>query len=161
MPSYLELCFIAIQVVLLKQAWNWSKDEKKKNLKIKGSLGSSTSRACGEATARTRGSSGAKPPSQSFRHQIKTLNYNTLPGPATIMSRADNSVKIWQNLPISNPKPDFHNNNAHTKFWWKYIDHEVYSSYRPETKNGGTDGRLTDRCSKNLGLGVTSHCKFP
>ena len=32
------------------------------------------------------------------------------------MSRAGNSVKIWQNLPISNPKPDLHNINAHTKF---------------------------------------------
>ena len=32
------------------------------------------------------------------------------------MSRADNSVKIWENLPISNPKPDIHNINAHTKF---------------------------------------------
>ena len=28
----------------------------------------------------------------------------------------DNSVKNWRNLPISNPKPDFHNINAHTKF---------------------------------------------
>ena len=32
------------------------------------------------------------------------------------MSRADNSVKIWQNLPISNLKPDLHNINAHNKF---------------------------------------------
>ena len=32
------------------------------------------------------------------------------------MSQADNSVKIWQNLPINNPKPDLHNINAHTKF---------------------------------------------
>ena len=32
------------------------------------------------------------------------------------MSRADNSIKIWRNLPISNPKPDLHNINAHTKF---------------------------------------------
>ena len=30
--------------------------------------------------------------------------------------RADNSVKIWWNLPLSNPKPDLHNINAHTKF---------------------------------------------
>ena len=29
---------------------------------------------------------------------------------------ADNSVKIWWNLPISNPKPDLHNINAQTKF---------------------------------------------
>ena len=32
------------------------------------------------------------------------------------VSQADNSVKIWQILPISNPKPDLHNINAHTKF---------------------------------------------
>ena len=32
------------------------------------------------------------------------------------MSRADNSVKIQRNLPISNPKPDIHNINAHTRF---------------------------------------------
>ena len=32
------------------------------------------------------------------------------------VSRADNSVKNWWNLPISNPKPDLHNINAHTKF---------------------------------------------
>ena len=32
------------------------------------------------------------------------------------MSRADNSVKIWQNLPISYPKPDLHNVNAYSKF---------------------------------------------
>ena len=30
--------------------------------------------------------------------------------------RADNSVKNWRNLPISNPKPDLHNINARTKF---------------------------------------------
>ena len=32
------------------------------------------------------------------------------------MSRADNSVKNLRNMPISNPKPDLHNINAHTKF---------------------------------------------
>ena len=32
------------------------------------------------------------------------------------MSRADNSVNIWRNLPISKPKPDLHNINAYTKF---------------------------------------------
>ena len=32
------------------------------------------------------------------------------------VSWTDNSVKIWQILPISNPKPDLHNINAHTKF---------------------------------------------
>ena len=32
------------------------------------------------------------------------------------MSWAYATVKDWQNLPISNPKPDLHNINAHTKF---------------------------------------------
>ena len=32
------------------------------------------------------------------------------------VSRADNSVKNLRNLPFSNPKPDLHNINAHTKF---------------------------------------------
>ena len=32
------------------------------------------------------------------------------------VSRADNSVKNKQNLPISNSKPDLHNINAHAKF---------------------------------------------
>ena len=51
------------------------------------------------------------------------------------MSSADKSNKIWQNLSISNPKPDLHNINAHTKsgenplmfthhletkHWWTY-----------------------------------------
>ena len=29
---------------------------------------------------------------------------------------ADNSVKNWQNLPMSNPKPDLYNINIHIKF---------------------------------------------
>ena len=59
------------------------------------------------------------------------------------LSRADNSVNIWRNLPISNPKPNLHNINAHTKFGEKFIN--VYSSYHPETKYGRTDGgRTTD-----------------
>ena len=32
------------------------------------------------------------------------------------VSRADNSVKIWRNLPISNPKPDLLKVNAYSKF---------------------------------------------
>ena len=32
------------------------------------------------------------------------------------VSRADISVKIWQNLPISNSKPDLLNVNAYSKF---------------------------------------------
>ena len=30
--------------------------------------------------------------------------------------QADNPVKIWRNLPISNPKPDLLNVNAYSKF---------------------------------------------
>ena len=32
------------------------------------------------------------------------------------VSQADTSVKIWRNLPISNPKPDLLNVNAYSKF---------------------------------------------
>ena len=32
------------------------------------------------------------------------------------VSRADNSVKNWRNLPFSNPKPDLLNVNAYSKF---------------------------------------------
>ena len=32
------------------------------------------------------------------------------------MWQAENAVKNSQNMPISNPKPDLHNINAHTKF---------------------------------------------
>ena len=32
------------------------------------------------------------------------------------VSRADNSIKNWWNLPISKSKTDLHNINAHTKF---------------------------------------------
>ena len=32
------------------------------------------------------------------------------------LSRADNSIKIWRNLPISNPKPYLLNVNAYSKF---------------------------------------------
>ena len=34
----------------------------------------------------------------------------------THMLRADNSVKNWRNLPISNLKPDLHNIKVHTEF---------------------------------------------
>ena len=32
------------------------------------------------------------------------------------VSQADNSVQIWRNLPISNPKPDLFNVNAYSQF---------------------------------------------
>ena len=53
------------------------------------------------------------------------------------VSWADNSVKIWRNVPISNPKPDIYNNNAHTT--------EVYSSCHPEMKNRRKDRRMDVR----------------
>ena len=51
------------------------------------------------------------------------------------VSQAENSVKNWQNLSMSNPEPDLHNINGYTKYiyvWWTSID--IYSSYHPETK---------------------------
>ena len=47
------------------------------------------------------------------------------------VSRADNSVKIGQKLPISNPKPDLLNVNAYSNFDENLV---IYSSYHPETK---------------------------
>ena len=48
------------------------------------------------------------------------------------VSGADNFVKLWQNMPISNLKPDLSNINAHTKYGEKSLD--VDSSYHPEMK---------------------------
>ena len=55
--------------------------------------------------------------------------------------QADNSVKNWQNLPISNPKLDLYNINAHSKFgenpltftqvivWkWKYRQTDIWQT---------------------------------
>ena len=33
-----------------------------------------------------------------------------------VVSWADNCIKIWQNLPFSNPESDFQNINTHSKF---------------------------------------------
>ena len=54
------------------------------------------------------------------------------------VSWADNSVKIGRNLPISNPKPDLHNINAHTKFDENPL---LFSRYHPEKKYGRVSGR--------------------
>ena len=54
------------------------------------------------------------------------------------VSRADNSVKNWRNLPISNPKPDLHNINAHTKFG------ENSWMFTQLSRNEQTDGRTMD-----------------
>ena len=65
------------------------------------------------------------------------------------VSRADNSVKNSRNLPISNPKPDLHNINAHTKFgenplmFTQVIIRERKTDGR--TTDGRTDGRTDSR----------------
>ena len=55
------------------------------------------------------------------------------------VSRADNSEKIWRNLPISNPKPDLHNINAHTKFGENSL---MFTKVIIRKRK--TDGRTTD-----------------
>ena len=49
--------------------------------------------------------------------------------PTIIMSWAYNSVTNWWNLPMSNPKPDLHNINAHIKF-----GENPFTCCCPETK---------------------------
>ena len=63
------------------------------------------------------------------------------------VSQADNSIKHWQNLPISNPKPDLHNINAHTKFGENPL---TFTRYYPETKNGQMDDWRTDTRTSNM-----------
>ena len=72
------------------------------------------------------------------------------------------AVKNWQNLPISNPKQDLHNINAHTKFGenpltftqvlvrkWKYI-----STYdRERTNDRQADGHMDNQCTLPLSCG--------
>ena len=68
------------------------------------------------------------------------------------VSRTDNSVKIWQKLPISNLQPDLHNINAYTKFG-ENPSIDVYSGYYPETKtrtDGWTDGHTEDTRTSNV-----------
>ena len=64
------------------------------------------------------------------------------------MSRADNSVKIWRNLPISNPKPDPHNINAYTKFGENPLMFTQVIIWKQNTEgrtDQQTDGCTTDR----------------
>ena len=58
------------------------------------------------------------------------------------MSWADNSVKIWWNVPISNPKLDLHNINAHPKFHENPLK---FAQVIIQKKKRQTDVRLTDR----------------
>ena len=55
------------------------------------------------------------------------------------VSRADNSVKILRNLPISNPKPDLLNVNAYSKFG----ENPLLFSHSPETKIWVCLGQMT------------------
>ena len=43
------------------------------------------------------------------------------------MCRKQITVKNWQNLTISYPKPDPHNINAHTKWWKIHWTHSLSS----------------------------------
>ena len=63
------------------------------------------------------------------------------------VSQADNSVKIWQNLPISNPKPDLHNINAQTKSGenpFMFTQGIIQKWNTDGWTDGWTDIRLTD-----------------
>ena len=57
------------------------------------------------------------------------------------VSRADNSVKIWRNLPISNPKPNLHNINAHAKFGENPLMFTQVIIRKRKTDRRTTDGR--------------------
>ena len=64
------------------------------------------------------------------------------------MSWADKSVKIWQNLLSSNPKPDLHNINAYTKFGENPLMFTQVIIRKRKTAGRTTDGRTdgwTDR----------------
>ena len=56
------------------------------------------------------------------------------------MSGADNTVNIWQNLPISNPKPDLLHINAHTKCGENPL---TFTRYHPEMKIWACLGQIT------------------
>ena len=60
------------------------------------------------------------------------------------VSQADNSIKIWWNLPISYPKPDLHNINAHTKFGENPL---IFTQVIIRKQNmDGRTGEQIDRC---------------
>ena len=56
------------------------------------------------------------------------------------VSRADDSVNILQNLPISNPKPDVLNVNAYSKFDENPL---LFTRYHPEMKIWACLGQIT------------------
>ena len=57
------------------------------------------------------------------------------------MCQVQITIKKRQNLPISNPEPDFHNNNANTKFGENTLI--IYSSYCLEKKIMIRRGQIT------------------
>ena len=59
------------------------------------------------------------------------------------VSQAGNSVKNWRNMPISNPKPDLYNINAHTKFGENPLTFTQVIIWKRKT-DGQTDGQQTD-----------------
>ena len=62
------------------------------------------------------------------------------------IGQADNSVKNWWNLSISNPKPDLHNINGHAKFgenlltFTQDIIQKQNTDWQTEVRT--TDGRM-------------------
>ena len=62
------------------------------------------------------------------------------------MSGADNSIKIWRNLPISNPKPIIHNINARTKFGENPLMFTQFIIRKQKNRrmNGWTDTRTSN-----------------
>ena len=71
---------------------------------------------------------------------VKLLSGNENMG----VSRADNSVKIWRNLSVSNPKPDLHNINAHTKFGENPLMFTQVIIRKRKRTDGRADVRRTD-----------------
>ena len=62
------------------------------------------------------------------------------------MRWSDKYVKNWQNLTISNPKPDLYNVNAHTKFG---EDSFYIQSYQLEKKKYGCSENKAGNTVKN------------
>ena len=77
-----------------------------------------------------------------YRVWIKSLDIYSLSSRNKNMSWADNSVKIWWNLPISNPKPGPH--NSHIKFGENRLTFTQVIIQKRNTDRCTTDG-WTDR----------------
>ena len=76
-------------------------------------------------------------------HLLKLLFRNE----NTDVWQADNSVKKWRNLSIRNPKPDFYNINAQTKFGENPL---MFTRNHSETKYARPTNRWTDTPTSNL-----------